>query len=244
MLTRTRRREIRAGFSRKGRTVTAGGADRSENLDLAKAREDTATSAVPMTPDAGADASPLAATVLLAENAQLKQALADAERKIAELEARADEDPLLGLLNRRGFERELTRSLAYVKRYGTGAALMFIDLDDFKPVNDRYGHVAGDAVLKAVAGALIGHVRASDVVARLGGDEFCVLLWNVADAAALAKAAEIEAVIAALRVDYAGAELLVGASAGIAMLVADAAPSDVIDAADRAMYARKNAKRH
>ena len=86
-------------------------------------------------------------------------------RAIAELEARADVDPLLDILNRRGFERELKRSLAYVERYGTDAALIFIDLDGFKAVNDRHGHAAGDALLKAVARELIGHVRASDVVA-------------------------------------------------------------------------------
>ena len=104
-----------------------------------------------------------------------------AEWKIAELEARADVDPLLDILNRRGFERELARSLAYVKRYGTAAALVFIDLDGFKAVNDRHGHAAGDALLKAVARQLTGHVRASDVVARLGGDEFAVLMWNVSE---------------------------------------------------------------
>ena len=99
--------------------------------------------------------------------------------RIAELEARIDVDPLTETLNRRGFERELTRSLAYVKRYGASAALIYLDLDGFKPVNDRHGHAAGDAVLKAVAAALVRHVRASDVVARIGGDEFVVLLWNV-----------------------------------------------------------------
>jgi diguanylate cyclase (GGDEF)-like protein len=188
------------------------------------------------------EAALVSAAALLAENAQLKRDLAQAERKIAELEARADEDPLLGLLNRRGFERELTRSLAFVKRYDAAAALMFIDLDGFKPVNDRHGHAAGDALLRAVAKALTGHVRASDVAARLGGDEFGVLLWNVDAARAAAKAAEIEAVITALRVAFDGAELSVGASAGIAMLVANATPAATIDAADRAMYARKNAK--
>ena len=98
-----------------------------------------------------------------------------------ELEARADIDPLLDILNRRGFERELKRALAYVKRYGTQAALMFIDLDGFKAVNDRHGHGAGDALLKAVARELIGHVRASDVVGRLGGDEFGVVIWHVGE---------------------------------------------------------------
>ena len=99
------------------------------------------------------------------------------------------------MLNRRGFERELKRSLAYVKRYGTSAALIYIDLDGFKPVNDRHGHSAGDAVLKAIAAALVRNVRASDVVARIGGDEFAVLLWNVNGANAAAKAGALEAAV-------------------------------------------------
>ena len=118
------------------------------------------------------------------------------EWQIAELEARADVDPLTDILNRRGFDRELKRSLAYISRYGTDAALVFLDLDGFKGVNDRHGHAAGDALLKAVARELTGRVRASDVVARLGGDEFVVLLWNVNATQALAKARDLETVIA------------------------------------------------
>ena len=129
--------------------------------------------------------------LLLAEIERLKADLIQAEGKIADLEARADVDPLLNILNRRGFARELARSLAYVKRYGTPAVLMFIDLDGFKAVNDRHGHAAGDALLKAVATELAGHVRASDVVARLGGDEFGVLMWHLVEAQAEAKARDL-----------------------------------------------------
>ena len=121
---------------------------------------------------------------LAAEVEALAAQLKFSRERIADLEARVDIDSLTDVLNRRGFERELKRSLAYVKRYGTSAALIYVDLDGFKPVNDRHGHAAGDAVLKAVAAALLRHVRASDVVARIGGDEFAVLLWNVDDAAA------------------------------------------------------------
>ena len=121
------------------------------------------------------------AALLLAEVARLKRELEEARARIAELELRADVDPLLDILNRRGFERELKRSLAYVKRYATPAALLYIDLDGFKTINDRHGHAAGDVLLKAVAGELPAHVRASDVVARLGGDEFGVLMWNAAE---------------------------------------------------------------
>ena len=116
---------------------------------------------------------------LAAEVERLAAELEASRARITELETRIDVDPLTETLNRRGFERELKRSLAYVKRYGASAALIYLDLDEFKPINDRHGHAAGDAVLKAIAAALARNVRASDVVARIGGDEFVVLLWNV-----------------------------------------------------------------
>ena len=165
--------------------------------------------------------------------ARLTDELLRAEWKIAELEARADVDPLTEILNRRGFEREFKRSLAYIARYGAGAGLVYLDLDGFKAVNDRDGHAAGDALLKAVAGALTRHVRASDLVARLGGDEFAVLLWNVSEAQAQAKARDLETAIAAAGV---------GASAGIVTLTGDMTPAQAIAAADKAMYARKAAR--
>jgi len=183
------------------------------------------------------------AALLLAEIARLKADLAKAHRTIAELEARADVDPLLDVLNRRGFERELQRSLAYIRRYGTPAVLMFVDLDGFKGVNDRNGHAAGDMLLKAVARELTAHVRASDVVARLGGDEFAVLMWNVGAAAAAAKACELEALIEQVAVTHAGASLSVGASAGVVPLAPDMKAERIIDAADQAMYARKKERR-
>ncbi|MEI8276092.1 MAG: GGDEF domain-containing protein [Hyphomicrobiales bacterium] len=180
---------------------------------------------------------------LLAEIERLRAALRAAECKIAELEARADVDPLLDILNRRGFERELARSLAYVRRYGTDATLMVIDLDGFKGVNDRHGHAAGDALLKAVAAALRGKVRASDVVARLGGDEFGVLLWNVDAGRAAAKAVELENVIEQVRADHDGVALQVGASAGAVALAPESSAAAIIDAADKSMYARKHGRR-
>lgn len=174
---------------------------------------------------------------------RLRADLAAARARIAELEARADVDPLLEILNRRGFERVLGRALAFVERYGTLAALIYVDLDHFKSVNDQHGHAAGDALLREVAVALTRHVRASDVVARLGGDEFAVLLWNVDAMQAETKAVELEATIAEAHVAHNGVTLSVGASTGIAALTASAAPAQVIDAADRAMYARKRLRR-
>jgi diguanylate cyclase (GGDEF)-like protein len=183
------------------------------------------------------------AVLLLAEVERLQADLGKAQRTIAELKARADVDPLLDILNRRGFERELKRSLAYLQRYNGEAVLLFIDLDGFKAVNDRHGHAAGDALLKAVARELVGHVRASDVVARLGGDEFGVLLWNLGAALAAGKAHSLERLIETVTVAHGEARIAVGASVGLVPLVAGAAPEQMIDAADKAMYARKNERK-
>ncbi len=217
---------IRGPRAKKGRIVTSN----SQGAEAAELPADRDLSAAP-------------ADHLLAEIERLRAELRVAERKIAELEARADVDPLLDILNRRGFERELARSLAYVRRYGTDATLMVIDLDGFKGVNDRHGHAAGDALLKAVAAALRGKVRASDVVARLGGDEFGVLLWNVDAGRAAAKGVELENIIAQARADHNGAALQVGASAGAVALAPESSAEAIIDAADKAMYARKHGRR-
>jgi len=186
---------------------------------------------------------PKGEAALLAEIERLKNELIGAEWRIAELEARGDVDPLLGILNRRGFERELKRSLAYIARYDAGAALVYLDLDAFKAVNDRHGHAAGDALLKMAARMLTAHVRASDVVARLGGDEFAILLWNVSETNAQAKARDLEAAVAAGAVGEGASRISVGASAGIVALTAGQSAAEAIAAADKAMYARKKQHR-
>lgn len=174
--------------------------------------------------------------------ARLEAELADMRAKLREFEAHAMLDQLTELLNRRGFAREIERAEAHVQRYGGRAVLACFDLDGFKAINDRYGHPAGDAVLRAVAAALRGHVRASDAVARLGGDEFAVLLWNLSDADADAKAQALEDEIARMTVEWNGASISVRASAGTAPL-AGAAASGALAEADAAMYRRKRARR-
>ena len=177
------------------------------------------------------------------EIARLEAELGTARARIAELETRIDVDPLTETLNRRGFERELVRALAYVERYGVTAALAYLDLDTFKPVNDRHGHAAGDAVLKIVATALVANVRASDVVARIGGDEFVILLWNVSAADAAAKALALENVIAGLSVRWNRATITVGVSAGAASVGRRDTPAAVLSRADAAMYSRKRERK-
>jgi diguanylate cyclase (GGDEF)-like protein len=177
---------------------------------------------------------------LAVEVDQLTAQLEKSRARIVDLEAKVDIDPLTELLNRRSFERELKRSVAYVKRYGASAALVYLDLNGFKPVNDRHGHAAGDTVLKAVAAALVRQVRASDLVARIGGDEFVVLLWNVSEPAAAAKAAALEQAIYSTPVRWGSSTLVVGASAGVAPIGALDAPAELLARADAAMYARKS----
>ena len=86
--------------------------------------------------------------------------------RIDELQAHADTDFLLDIPNRRGFERELNRSIAYIKRYQASGALIVLDVDRLKPINDAFGHAAGDQVLKAIVAALLRQIRSSDVIGR------------------------------------------------------------------------------
>jgi diguanylate cyclase (GGDEF)-like protein len=186
---------------------------------------------------------PAELAVLLGEIERLQAALKAEQARVRELEATADTDPLTGVFNRRGFTRELKRTLAYIDRYWTRAALLYADLDGFKPVNDTHGHAAGDAILQAVAATLSRNVRASDTVARLGGDEFAVILWNLSEADAVKKARALEAAIAALAVDWNGGALSVGVSIGIAIIDPSDDLAKVTAAADQAMYVRKAARR-
>jgi diguanylate cyclase (GGDEF)-like protein len=175
---------------------------------------------------------------------RLKAQLAKARSRIDELEASADTDFLLDIPNRRGFERELNRSIAYIKRYHASGALIVLDVDRLKPINDAYGHAAGDEVLKAIVAVLLRHVRSSDVIGRLGGDEFALLLWNLSATDAHAKAASLEETVDGLSFVFRGRRISAGASAGVAILGPHAEVSKALEEADSAMYVRKAQRRH
>ena len=113
---------------------------------------------------------------MLAENETLRRELDEARTKITQLERLADEDSLAPIANRRAFVRELSRMIAFSKRYGSPSSVVYFDVDGLKQINDTHGHPAGDAALRHVAEILCNNVRSSDVVGRLGGDEFGVIL--------------------------------------------------------------------
>ena len=148
-------------------------------------------------------------------------------------------DGLTNLLNRRAFLLELTAALARSKRHRTNGALLYIDLDQFKVLNDRSGHEAGNAVLIKVGEILAGAIRPYDLATRLGGDEFAVWLGDITARQAGRSARRIAHTIAAMPAQDDGLGL--GASIGVAMFDPDRpeSPDDLIDRADRAMYRAK-----
>lgn len=164
-----------------------------------------------------------------------------AERKALEnkLEYQASHDHLTDLPNRTSFCKSLGRALARARRQGGKVALLFLDLDDFKRINDSFGHQIGDQVLAEVAERLKGCLRESDTAARLGGDEFAVLLEDVADADEPINVAQ--RFHARLRAPMILREygLFTTASIGISM-GADERPEELLSAADMAMYQAKN----
>jgi diguanylate cyclase (GGDEF)-like protein len=200
--------------------------------------------AVPRGPRAPIGRAPAASVDAKSTVRRLKTQLARALARIEELQASADTDFLLNIPNRRGFERELQRAIAYIKRYHASGALIVLDVDRLKPINDAFGHAAGDQVLKAIVKTLLGHVRSSDVMGRLGGDEFALLLWNLSETDAKVKAAALEQAIDGLVFVFRGSTITAGASTGVAILGPHSELGRALEEADSAMYLRKAQRRH
>lgn len=164
------------------------------------------------------------------------------EQERQSLRHQAEHDPLTGLPNRALFNIEFGRAMARAQRHQRRLALAFIDLDGFKPINDRFGHQAGDAVLTELARRLRAAVRAEDLVARWGGDEFVVVLDDPPDRAAAVRAARVLRAVIGREIDCAGQRLRVSASIGVAAVPEDGQSCDgLLRAADAAMYRGKQA---
>ncbi len=180
---------------------------------------------------------------LSAENALLRAALEDAKSKIGELEMLADSDTLTPISNRRAFQRELDRVMKNAARHGTQSALLFIDLDGLKAINDSYGHSAGDAMLIHVATGLRGLVRATDVVARLGGDEFGLILEHLDETQARAKAESIMRSLSAVPLVLGDVVVPVTPSWGVTMIEEEEGAEQALARADAEMYVLKTSHR-
>lgn len=175
-----------------------------------------------------------------------------------ELEARwqlkvalgALQDPLTGLYNRRYLEERLSSELAAAQRHGRALSVLLADVDHFKAVNDRYGHLAGDEALKQLAIALRGAIRREDVLARYGGEEFVVLARETGLSGARALGERLRLAVERSRCRFEGRDLGLTVSVGVmvSLHLAEYVPGrterEVVEAADRAMYAAKREGRN
>jgi diguanylate cyclase (GGDEF)-like protein len=177
---------------------------------------------------------------------RLRAQLAEQIQLMAGLRLRANEyhqlamvDSLTGLYNRRFAEQRLIAEVDRSKRYGHPLTVLLIDLDDFKQINDKHGHLAGDLVLKEFGQRLSRFVRVSDVPVRMGGDEFMVVLPECS-------ADQIPGLLrrlAGLQVEYRGTSIPVCFSAGAAGFNAHESPEEMLERADQALYARKSGEK-
>jgi diguanylate cyclase (GGDEF)-like protein len=154
-------------------------------------------------------------------------------------------DPLSGCVNRRGFDQELTRALARAERASAPVALLAVDIDHFKRVNDDFGHAAGDAVIRGVGALLRELARAGDVVARTGGEEFVVVLPGADEAGAGALARRVVDAVRARRFEALPGRTVTVSVGVAAELVHDGDVAEALRArADEALYAAKRAGRN
>lgn len=178
---------------------------------------------------------------LAAEIARLRSEIARLESKVQQLDQLAHLDPLIGLPNRRGFMRQLEALIVRVQRYGDHGAMLFVDIDGLKSINDHHGHHAGDEALIRVSEMLVSGVRSGDCVARLGGDEFGIILEHADEAIATETATRLVERIAACEFTHEGAPLPLSVAIGVGIIAADDDAEAIMDRADEAMYRKKAA---
>ena len=176
---------------------------------------------------------------LLSENDAMRRELDGARLRISQLERLADEDALTPVANRRAFIRELSRMIAFTRRYGPPSSVVYFDVDGLKQINDTHGHPAGDAALRHIAEILCGNVRSSDIVGRLGGDEFGVILAQTNQEQATAKAVSLAEEIAKTPLHWAKYRIRVSAAYGVYSFSGSDDAHVAIEAADKAMYKQK-----
>ena len=162
--------------------------------------------------------------------------LSQLRRTQAQLQLLATHDPLTNVLNARAFTNQLSQELGRNRRYGRPLALIYLDLDDFKTVNDAHGHATGDAVLRLVAYAMRSAVRQADVVGRLGGDEFAVLMPETEGMVAHAAATRLAN---GIRTVFRGTPSVTASIGVVSVTGTEAGTDELIRKADQAMYEAK-----
>jgi|SaaInlV_165m_DNA_2_1040747.scaffolds.fasta_scaffold24525_2 diguanylate cyclase (GGDEF)-like protein len=180
--------------------------------------------------------------IILTEAEVLKATVGEQSDRIAYLEQLATTDELTKLANRRGFELELNRTLSRAERQEEEGVLVYVDLDNFKPVNDTHGHAAGDDVLRQVAKVLRENTREMDVVGRLGGDEFAILLTGTNREDGLARAETLNLILNQSSVLWNNERIEISASFGIQAFQGGDNAATLIASADQAMYTIKQLK--
>ncbi len=178
---------------------------------------------------------------LIAEIARLRAQVASLEERVGQLDLLAHQDALVDLPNRRNFVDRLERLIARVDRYGDPAAMLFVDLDGLKFINDKFGHAAGDQALIQVAQMLVASVRKSDCVARIGGDEFGILLERADEPGAWEMALRIVEMVVASEFCIDGTCLPLSVAVGVGPIQAGDDPQAVMARADKEMYRVKAA---
>ncbi len=156
-------------------------------------------------------------------------------------------DPLTGCFNRHFFDERLTAELSYAKRHGAPLAVLFVDADHFKQVNDTHGHAAGDEVLRRLSDLLRESVRSEDILARFGGEEFVILVRGTLDAGVRVVAERVRAGVEALKIEFEGQHIPMTVSVGIASMGPGkpvGSASDLLALADGALYRAKEAGRN
>ncbi|MGC1524288.1 MAG: GGDEF domain-containing protein, partial [Steroidobacteraceae bacterium] len=177
----------------------------------------------------------------------MRTRIANLEREAQELHSKLDMekhgarlDPLTGVANRKSFDERFAQEIARRAQGGAPAGLLLWDIDNFKVINDSYGHRAGDRVLQSVAGCFTAALRSTDFVARIGGEEFAVLLSGLELAAAVSVANQVRTAVEGLRFHFRGAPVRVTVSCGITELHPDDSFEAAFDRVDAALYRAKH----
>lgn len=178
---------------------------------------------------------------LIAEISRLRAEVARLESRVEELDRLANMDSLVPVANRRGLITQLDMMIARHERHGSPAALLFVDVDGLKALNDAFGHSAGDAALIHLTEMMVASVRQTDLVARVGGDEFAILLDHADERSARETAARLAEQVAGCEFCFEGKCLPLSIAIGLTPIQAGDSPVAVLDRADEAMYRQKDA---